>query len=221
MSGMYKIYLAGKYSVIQKRTEVSMKTLVTVSAALLAAALFLSILPLGGEEQIFTDTIRLHVIASSDDFDDQARKLLVRDAVSPLLETAVENADTVTDAAEAIGSLQDEIRAAAEEALSAAGCDDDVSVLWSRESYPVRAYDGVTLPGGTYQSLRVVIGEGAGQNFWCILFPNISFRAAAVDPAEIFREEGFSDDAVSTVVSSRPTVRVKWKVLEIFSRLFS
>ena len=198
-----------------------MKTLVSLAAALLAAAAILSFLPLHGEEMVYTDTIRLHVLASSDAEEDQVKKQLVRDAVLAVLEPAVCDAETASEAADVIGGMQEEIRAAAEETLRAAGSDEPVTVLWGMETYGERTYDEFTLPAGTYQSLRVVIGSGAGHNWWSLLFPGICLRAAAAEPTAVFREDGFSDETVRALTSNTRTVLVKWKILSLFSDLFS
>ena len=197
-----------------------MKTLVSLSAALLAAAALLSLLPLGGEEMVYTDTIRLHVLAASDSEEDQARKLAVRDAVLAVLTPAVGSAHDVSEAARTIGSMQTEIREAAEAALHESGSEEPVTVLWGTETYGDRVYEDFTLPAGTYQSLRVVIGAGEGHNWWSLLFPNLCLRAAA-EPAAVFREDGFSDTTVRTLVSGGGTIRVKWKIVSLLARLFS
>lgn len=198
-----------------------MKTLVSLAAALLAVAALLAFLPLHGEEMVYTDTIRLHVLASSDAAEDQAKKRLVRDAVLAVLEPEVSDAESAQEAAEVIGGMQEEIRAAAEEALRTAGSDESVTVLWGTETYGERTCDEFTLPEGTYQSLRVVIGSGAGHNWWSLLFPGICLRAAAAEPAAVFREDGFSDETVRALTSNTRTVRVKWKILSFLSDLFS
>ena len=138
-----------------------------------------------------------------------------------VLTPAVGGAETAKEAADVIGGMQAEIRAAAEEALRAAGSDEPVTVLWGTETYEERTYEAFTLPAGTYQSLRVVIGSGAGHNWWSLLFPGVCLRAAAAEPTAVFREDGFSDETVRALTSNTRTVCVKWKLLSFLSDLFS
>ena len=141
--------------------------------------------------------MRLHVLASSDAAEEQAVKLRVRDAVLNYLAPRLEGADSA-GAAEAIlaGELAG-IRAAAEEAAQGRA----VRVTLGEERYPTREYTGFSLPAGRYRSLRVVLGEGAGHNWWCVVFPPVCLAAVqreAVRPvmnpedyALITREEGW------------------------------
>lgn len=155
-----------------------MRKCISFAVSILVAAVLLSLLPIHGEEQIYDRVLRLHVLAASDSERDQAVKLLVRDrvleTVSPLL-TDVHDRDTAAAIVTAnIPALQE----SAQETLEAMGCTEQVVVTLTEENYPTRAYEGCTLPAGRYLSLRVIIGEGAGKNWWCVLFPSVCGRFA-------------------------------------------
>ena len=148
-----------------------------------AALLALCVTLLGGvwaqgrQSELSGKLLRLHVIAASDELEEQALKLRVRDAVldylSPLLAGAADR-----DAARAIIACKlDNVRAAAESASEGR----EVRVTLGQERYPLRQYEGFTLPAGTYESLRVVLGEGEGQNWWCIVFPPLCLTAVEGD----------------------------------------
>jgi len=148
-----------------------------------AALLALCVTLLGGvwaqgrQNELSGKLLRLHVIAVSDAPEEQALKLHVRDAVldylSPRLECAADR-----DAARAIieGELEN-VRIAAESASEGRA----VRVTLGQERYPLRRYEGFTLPAGVYESLRVVLGEGEGQNWWCIVFPPLCLTAVEGD----------------------------------------
>lgn len=128
----------------------------------------------GRQSELSGKLLRLHVIAASDEPEEQALKLRVRDAVldylSPLLAGAADR-----DAARAILACElENVRSAAESASEGRA----VSVTLGRERYPLREYEGFTLPAGEYESLRVVLGEGQGHNWWCIVFPPLCLSAA-------------------------------------------
>ena len=144
-------------------------------ASILAAFLFVSVLPIHGEEKIYSDMIRLHVIAASDSEKDQTVKLQVRDAVLAVVECLMENVESQEEAAAVIEGAKDEICAAAKAVLVREGFDYPVSVDLGLENYPERVYEGFTLPAGQYTSLRVILDGGEGQNWWCVLYPNLCF----------------------------------------------
>lgn len=155
-----------------------MRKYISLAVSILVATVLLSLLPIHGEAEIYDNVIRLHVLAVSDSEEDQAVKLLVRDrvleTVSPLL-TDVHDRDTaVSIVAEHLSDIQE----SAQELLCAMERTESVSVTLTEENYPTRAYEGCTLPAGRYLSLRVIIGEGNGKNWWCVLFPSVCGRFA-------------------------------------------
>ena len=127
----------------------------------------------GRQASIRGGLVRLHVIAASDTEEEQALKLRVRDAVLRYLGPKLEGVSDRDAARERIASELDGIRAAAESAAEGR----PVRVTLGRERYPLRRYEGFTLPAGEYESLRVVLGEGEGHNWWCIVFPPLCLSA--------------------------------------------
>ena len=138
-------------------------------------------IPSAGELSIYDDVIRLHVIANSDDGRDQEEKMRVRDAVLDTVSEIIRDAETKSEAEEMILSSLDEIEASAGDTLVRDGFDDAVTVTLSNEKYPRRVYGAVTLPAGTYTSLRVMIGDADGANFWCVLFPRLCTAPAIAE----------------------------------------
>ena len=126
------------------------------------------------QQTISSALVRLHVIADSDAAEEQEIKLEVRDAVLAYLTPALEEADSQQQARQII---RDNLEGIAQAAGSAAR-GRQVSVTLSRESYPTREYEGFTLPAGRYESLRVILGQGQGKNWWCVVFPPLCLSAA-------------------------------------------
>lgn len=149
------------------------------TAALLALclALLTGLWAQGRQREIAGGLVRLHVIAIDDTEEEQARKLRVRDAVLAYLTPKLSG---VTDPVQARSILRDELDGVAA-AAEAAGEGRRVTVSLGQERYPTRAYGGFTLPAGRYESLRVVLGEGRGHNWWCVVFPPLCLDAAAAD----------------------------------------
>ena len=121
--------------------------------------------------------VRLHVIAVSDDETEQEIKLRVRDAVLSYLTPKLDNASDAPSARETIASSLDGIKAAAESASEGR----KVTVSLGEEYYPTRRYGSFALPAGRYASLRVVLGEGQGHNWWCVVFPPLCLEASGAE----------------------------------------
>ena len=154
--------------------------------------------------------IRLHVVANSDSAEDQAIKLQVRDAVISVTEQL--------DREELQRSLP-QIQAAAKLCLQSLGVEDDVTVSLRHERFPTRVYDTFALPAGVYTALRVTIGAGEGQNWWCVAFPSICFQAAAEDLQAAAVAAGFTEGEVSLITEEDFRYEIKFKSLELLDEL--
>lgn len=155
--------------------------------------------------------VRLHVIAVSDDAEEQEIKLRVRDSVLAYLEPRLEGADDAAEARELISAELDGIKAAAETAAEGR----EVSVTLSREYYPTRDYGSFALPAGSYESLRVVLGEGEGHNWWCVVFPPLCLSAAEAENAL----ETLGGDSAQLLSGEGEGVVFKFRLLELWGEL--
>ena len=113
---------------------------------------------------------RLHIIANSNSAEDQAVKLEVRDAV---LEYEAENLDAVSAAKtrEELMTHGAELLEIIEGVLRSNGFDYGAQMLVGTFPFPDREYNGVLYPAGDYDAFRVILGDGAGENWWCVMFP--------------------------------------------------
>lgn len=181
---------------------------------ILFAAFLVAAFPVSGEESIYRDVIRLHVLAASDSTEDQNDKIAVRDAILSEYGDLFRGFSDRAGAEAAITpELREKIGETARKTLAERGCVAPVSVSLSEEDYPTRDYGDFSLPAGRYLSLRVVIGEGKGKNWWCVLFPPLC-TAASVDGVPL----GLSDAEYRLVTEGKKSVR--FKTLELFSRYF-
>lgn len=155
--------------------------------------------------------VRLHVIAVSDEAEEQEIKLRVRDSVLAYLEPRLEGADDAAEARELISAELDGIKAAAETAAEGR----EVSVTLSREYYPTRDYGSFALPAGSYESLRVVLGEGEGHNWWCVVFPPLCLSAAEAENAL----ETLGGDSAQLLSGDGEGVVFKFRLLELWGEL--
>ncbi len=194
-----------------------MKFLLTFSFSVLTAFLLLNFLPVHGEETVYEDTVRLHVIASSDSAEDQNVKLKVRDSILRCVSEKMKSVKDAESAARLLDEMKDEIKICADETLKREGFDESVNIEFGEEKYPVRYYEGFTLPSGTYKSMRVVIGEGEGKNWWCILFPSVCI-SNAVKAKDDYVMAGFTPEQYKIIENgSGRKYKVRFKILEILS----
>ena len=191
-------------------------TLVFVFALCLVA---LNFLPVHGEEALYDSVIRLHVIAASDSETDQALKLKVRDAVLSGLASLSKGCSSKEEAERTLSSHLEEVRAIALETLAAEGCDAPVSVTLGREKYPQKSYEGVCFPAGEYTSLRIVIGEGEGKNWWCVLFPQLCL-AGAKNAEAAFVEVGLTPEQYRVITETdEPKYKLRFKIIDIIGEM--
>ena len=131
------------------------------------------------------ELLRLHVVGASNSKEDQDVKLLVRDAVLESLEEGLQDLTDVDAAYDYVRRMLPKVEAAAIRCLEAAGFSDTVTVSLTEEAFPTRDYDTFSLPAGVYQALRVVIGEGEGRNWWCVVFPQLCMQEDFVETASL------------------------------------
>lgn len=134
----------------------------------------------GRMEGLSRDLVRLHVLAHSDDEPEQQIKLRVRDAVLEYIEPRL---SLVSDRTQAQLLIRENMEGIARAAASAAE-GRAVQVSLGLEHYPTRQYGDIALPAGEYRSLRVVLGDGAGENWWCVVFPPLCAQAVSTRPVQ-------------------------------------
>ena len=159
--------------------------------------------------------LRLHVVGASDSQEDQDVKLLVRDAVLQSLEEGLRDLADVDAACDYVAWMLPQVEAAANRCLAAAGFDDTVSVSLTEEAFPTREYDTFSLPAGIYKALRVVIGDGEGKNWWCVVFPQLCMGTGE-DFVETASVAGLSPELTGTLEGE---YEVRFWLLEKFGEL--
>ena len=162
------------------------------------------------QSSLSSSLVRLHVIAVSDDEYEQSLKLRVRDGVLSYISPKLGDVKSAQQAQEIIKNELDGIKAAAES--SAEG--RSVEVTLSQEYYPTRNYEKFSLPAGKYQSLRVILGEGEGHNWWCVVFPPLCISAAEQEQAV----ESMSED-MRGIVTEEDGYEYKFRILELWGEL--
>ena len=155
---------------------------ILICGALLAALL----LPAKTADAPREGVLRLHILANSDSPEDQATKLRVRDALLPLFEAA----GSYDDARAFVLSHGAELLTICQTTLSAAGAPYGAQLLLGVSDFPDRIYAGTLFSAGAYDAVEIVLGAGAGHNWWCVLFPPLCIVTPDGDPPD--PRQGFS-----------------------------
>ena len=204
-----------------KTAVISRNKLKLVEIALLvglAAFLASGGLALRAQTQLAERVVRLHVLANSDGEEDQELKLLVRDRVLARATELLTQAGNRAEAESLLRRELPELEALAARELRANGCDYPVTAELTDTEFPTREYDGFTLPAGEYLALRVVIGEGAGRNWWCVVFPPLCTAASAEVPAAALAA-GLTEDQVGLITEEDRGYVLKFKTVEWWEQL--
>ncbi len=163
--------------------------------------------------------IRLHVVGASDSEEDQALKLLVRDETLALMEDVLAGASAVDEAETVIRENIPALEERLESFLRKRGSDQTATVTLQREAFPTREYSTFSLPAGPYNALRVVLGDGEGKNWWCVVFPPLCASAAIEDLSDDSKAAGLTDEDVALITKDGETYALRFKLAEWFGKI--
>lgn len=124
---------------------------------------------------IADSVFRLHVIANSDSKEDQELKLKVRDELLSYMNIISKDSANKQEAMQIANEHKEEFTQIAEKVIKENGYNYTVNVQVGKADFPTKYYGDITLPAGTYDALKVQIGEAKGQNWWCVMFPPLCF----------------------------------------------
>ena len=212
------------------------KIIALALAVFCAAALILTalsgLLPIGGEADIYNQLVRLHILANSNSQRDQAVKYYIRNYVVSYI---AERQDGLTDpsgtpeaqarqAIAGITRIAPRLQADINALLAEMGFAYSAQITIDKESYPTRVYGALYVPSGTYSSVRVLLGQAAGHNWWCVLFPPLCLAGAQVSASDARAElqaAGYTDQQIDLMIrgGSDGEYVVRFKFLEWFEEI--
>ena len=142
--------------------------------------------PLGAAAQ--PDYIRLHIVADSDSLIDQSIKRGVRDAIREYTSALLAGCDDADAAWDALALHQDELLTVAKERAALYGFEEEISLELGVFPFPDRLYGDELVPAGDYRAVRIILGEGEGHNWWCVVYPSLCLpeEADADRPVEFY-----------------------------------
>ena len=163
--------------------------------------------------------IRIHVIANSDSPEDQRLKLEVRDAVLELVAEAGEGIETPEEMCRALTPRLPELEELGETVLREQGCMADVTATLTECWFPTKDYGAFSFPAGEYTALRLVIGEGEGENWWCVAFPPLCVGAAAESIEEAVAVGHFTQEQGDLLTGREGGYVLKFKSMELLGSI--
>lgn len=168
--------------------------------------------------EIRSDTIRLHIIADSDSSADQEIKLKVRDAVLETGRDIFNGTVNTENATEIINNNLSLLEETANRTLKENGFSYTAKATLTTEYFDTRTYNGnVTLPAGKYLALKIVLGDGDGKNWWCVMFPSLCLPAAEKTDNEAMNES--YSDKEKDIVLSNEKYEFRFRIIEYFEKI--
>ena len=173
------------------------------------------------QEHMADEVLRFHVLANSDTKEDQNLKMKVKDQVIGYLEeTMGPETESLDETKEFVKAHIPEIEKEAKKIVEQEGYSYPVKVRLEKTDFPEKTYGDVTFPAGTYEALRIEIGNGDGKNWWCVLYPALCTNVAKTEESLI--KTGFSPEQIEILTNGEsPKYKIKFKFLEIFGEAFS
>ena len=164
------------------------------------------------------DVVRLHILANSNSEIDQEVKLKVRDALLETNASILSDSVTKENAKEHFESSKDILLKTAKKTLKENGFNYNVKITLQEEYFNTRSYGNLTFPAGQYTALKVVLGDGEGKNWWCVMFPPLCVPAAdGLETNETTAD--YLTKSGEKIVNGGEKYIVKFKFLEIYEEL--
>jgi len=171
---------------------------------------------------LYGKVLRLHVLANSDSEEDQMLKYKVRDGLLGCTRDLFYDCESVNEALDVAKRNKRILEKTANDVLLQNGCIKKAAVVIGKEDYPEKKYGSLTFPKGEYLSVRVLIGDGKGKNWWCVLFPPLC-NAGVEDGARVLSSYGIDEKEIEKLERENDGggieilgCRVKLKILEFF-----
>lgn len=166
-------------------------------------------------QDMYDNIIRVRIIANSDSAEDQSLKLKIRDKVLAETKGLFSEAESCEEAVSIAQDNIELIRDVAQQTVYDNGFNYSVALRIDKEYFDTREYDGFTLPAGVYETLIFTVGKGEGENWWCVLFPQVCVGSCAGKLTDSIK------DSSAEYAERAPKYRLKFKAVEIFQKFFS
>lgn len=173
------------------------------------------------EKKSFEDEIiRFHIRANSDKEEDQGLKLKIRDEILKEMKEKFKDTASLDESREIIKANMEEMKSITENVIKREGEDYSVEVTLGQDNFPTRKYGNLVFPAGDYETLLITLGEGKGQNWWCVMFPPLCFVDITHSVAyNLEKQLEAEEEEVKEELEEQPKLKLKWKIVDLFKSL--
>lgn len=163
--------------------------------------------------------IRFHVIANSDSNEDQSLKLDIKNKVIEYLYPLLSDSKSIDESRDILINNEDKVKEIAYEVINNEGFNYPVDVELSRENFPQKEYGSIVLPQGEYEAYRIIVGEGKGHNWWCVMFPPLCFIDVTKGQVEDEKSKNELDEEIEKSKNEKD-IEYSFKSIELLKRVF-
>lgn len=176
------------------------------------------------QENISKKIIRFHVIANSDSIEDQSLKLKIKDEVIKYMMPKLDKSNSIDESRKILKENNDEIKKIAQNIIEKNGYKYSVNTHLGQDQFPIKTYGNITLPQGKYEAYKIVIGNGKGQNWWCVMFPPLCFvdvtkGEVSSKKTEQKMKKVLKDEELKKIDNSKNSYEIRFKVVDEINKL--
>ena len=178
------------------------------------------------QSNIAGNILRLHIIANSNSLADQRLKLTIRDKVIKTYGYTLSNINSKAMAKDFLNKNLDNIKSLVLKEIEAAGYNYAVRVSIDKSDFPTKTYTDTRLPAGSYEALKIHIGNGDGENWWCVMYPPLCFiditKKDLVKINTDLLKNALSTEELKIVKSKNSRnipIKIKFKIIEFWQEL--
>lgn len=185
-------------------------------------------------DDVKNSLIRFHVLANSDNEEDQNLKLKVKDEVISYLYSYLKDSKSLEESRKVLMEQEDYVKEIANKVIKENGFNYSVKTELGYENFPEKSYGNIVLPQGEYEAFRIIIGNGKGHNWWCVMFPPLCFTDVTKGQVEeekskeeldkvieekkeiLKKDSKINDKKTNEEEKDSDEIKIKFKVVEIF-----
>ncbi|WP_315116645.1 stage II sporulation protein R [uncultured Clostridium sp.] len=169
------------------------------------------------DEDIYSKVIRFHVIANSDLPEDQNLKLKVRDEVLDYIYPKLKESKDINQSRNILKDNSENVKKLSQKVVYDNGYKYNVDVKLLVDNFPIKSYGNITLPQGQYEAYKIIIGDGKGQNWWCVMFPPLCFIDITKGEVDVKETDEIMKEILDENASNK--IELKFKGLEIIKKI--
>lgn len=173
---------------------------------------------------IANSVFRLHVIANSDSKEDQELKYKVRDKIIKYMNSIAQNCTSKQEVIQLVNEHRQDFQSIAKQVIHDNGYNYNVNIDIGKSDFPTKNYGDISFPAGTYDSLKIKIGESNGQNWWCVMFPPLCFvdvtSGVVPEQSKSMMQDNLTEEEYNIISDQKsPDIKVKFSLIEMFQSM--